>query len=213
MYYFPDNYTQAQQKFIETVQALGTRWSLSRGVQLGESPQGEKLETQVAICHPDGGSNSLLVLSTGLHGVEAFFGSAVLLALLNQWSQRPPACRVVLLHSLNPFGYANLRRTDDRNVDLNRSFRLDKHYAGSHELYSRLNGFLNPPSAPKKFEWDFLLRAANHIRRHGFGNVQQAIASGQYDFPKGLFYGGNGPSPLQKWLEQALLEWGNGSEK
>src|SRR5262245_30689570 len=57
-------------------------------------------------------AESLLILSSGLHGVEGFFGSAVQLTWLESvprgWS--PPAgWRVLLLHALNPWGFAHIR--------------------------------------------------------------------------------------------------------
>ena len=48
-----------------------------------------------------GTGNKTLVLSSGLHGVEGFAGSAIQLQLLK--TGLPKDIRVVLLHALNPF--------------------------------------------------------------------------------------------------------------
>ncbi len=74
-----------------------------------------------------GSRTSALVVSSGVHGVEGFFGSAVQLAFLEKlppdW--RPPeGAAVVLIHALNPFGFAWQRRFNEENVDLNRNFLL-----------------------------------------------------------------------------------------
>lgn len=76
-----------------------------------------------------------LVISSGLHGVEGFFGSAVQLAILASVSHgwRPPVnSALVLIHALNQFGFAWQRRCNEENVDLNRNFLCaDQAYAGA----------------------------------------------------------------------------------
>ena len=50
----------------------------------------------------------LVVLSSGIHGAEGPFGSAVQVAWIDSlpklW-EPPKGCAVLLLHALNPFGY------------------------------------------------------------------------------------------------------------
>ena len=132
-------------------------------------------------------------MSGGLHGVEGFFGSAVQLALLDKWASQAgsaPPMRCLLLHGLNPFGFAWLRRSDENNVDPNRNFLLDgEGYAGSPPAYAGLDKLLNPARPPSVWE-PFALRALWAVARHGMSALKQAVAGGQYDFPKGLFYGG-----------------------
>ena len=72
---------------------------------------------------------SALVLSSGVHGVEGLFGSAVQLAFLEQLAARwqPPLVRPLFcIHAINPFGFAWQRRFNEDNVDLNRNFLLAK---------------------------------------------------------------------------------------
>jgi hypothetical protein len=100
-----------------------------------------------------------------------------------------------------------LRRTNENNVDLNRNFLLaGERWTGAPELYATLDPFLNPPSVPAAD--GFLLRAPAISLRYGFHRVKQAIAEGQYDFPRGLFYGGRelepGPRLYTEWLAQHL---------
>ena len=68
-----------------------------------------------------------------MHGVEALFGSAVQLAFMEQADGRLAASGgsgVVLIHAINPFGFAWRRRFNENNVDLNRNFLLaDESYA------------------------------------------------------------------------------------
>jgi hypothetical protein len=154
-----------------------------------------------------------LVVSSGIHGVEGFLGSAVQLDLLENWNTRTslPAVRCVLLHALNPFGFAWRRRASETNVDLNRNLlREGEAFAGSPDGYPRLDRLLNPRRAPSRWEpvtVKFLLA----IARFGMPALKQAVASGQYDFPRGLFYGGDRPSRMNDVLSTHFDGWLGGS--
>jgi hypothetical protein len=169
-------------------------------------PRGEDLSIDIAWLGAQAPRRILLVTS-GLHGVEGFAGSAVQCALL----QDPPVpaadCALVLVHALNPWGFACLRRVNENNVDLNRNFLpAGAQYAGMPTLYPRLEGLLNPSSAPRADA--FTLRAAGYALRYGFAACQQAIAGGQYECAHGLFYGGKhieeGPARFTAWLRSAM---------
>lgn len=128
--------------------------------------------------------------SSGLHGVEGFAGSAIQLQWLEAgMPQLPRDSAIAIVHAMNPFGMAWLRRANENNVDLNHNFLpADEEYAGAPECYASLNSFLNPESPPAR---DFFpLRAACRMLRHGLPAFRRAITEGQYDFPLGLFFGG-----------------------
>ena len=130
-----------------------------------------------------------LILSSGLHGVEGFAGSAVQLDLLRRGL--PDDIRVVLLHALNPYGMAKLRRVNENNVDLNRNFLADgESYSGSSDGYRRLDPLLNPSRPVSGPDW-MIARTVLQILRHGYNTLKTAVVGGQYDFPKGLFFGGD----------------------
>jgi hypothetical protein len=144
---------------------------------------------------------------TGVHGVEAFAGSAAQLALLSAPPPLPAEGALILLHVLNPYGMAWLRRANEHNVDLNRNFHLDSGiWTGAPPLYKRLDALLNPASPPARDA--FALRLAAAALRHGVHAVRQAIAHGQHRYPRGLFYGGAelqpGPRLFINWLRERL---------
>src|SRR5207237_9702914 len=120
------------------------------------------------------------------------FGSGVQLGVVVEWAKPgpPPGRRVVLLHAVNPYGYAHLRRFDETNVDPNRNFLLPgREYAGCPPVYAKLDPVLNPPRPPSRWE-SFTLTALPAILRYGYGTLKQAIAGGQHESPKRLVYGG-----------------------
>ncbi|QDT31764.1 hypothetical protein Mal48_10000 [Thalassoglobus polymorphus] len=94
---------------------------------------------------------------------------------------------------------------DQSNIDLNRNFLISgERYEGSHEFYRKLDPFLNPKSWPK-LELPAQLQAVAKAMRHGLGNLKQAVAEGQYDFPLGLFYGGSEPTETMRFFESHIL--------
>jgi hypothetical protein len=141
-----------------------------------------------------------------MHGVEGFAGSAIQLALLDKEQDIPAGTAVAFLHVLNPYGMAWLRRVNENNVDLNRNFSDDDARHGASDTYRRLDPLINPPSPPSPDL--FHARAALALLRHGLRPLKQAIAEGQYEFPRGLFYGGGrlerGPALLREWIRRRL---------
>jgi len=133
-------------------------------------------------------AEDLLVYTCGLHGIEGYAGSAVMLRLLGLHEDTP----ALFLHALNPWGMAHFRRVNEGNVDLNRNFLSDgAPYVADDPAYAALEGLLNPKGPPRRET--FLLQAAAQIARHGMGTLRNAVARGQYSFPQGIFYGGSKP--------------------
>ena len=172
-------------------------------------PNGDDLTIDVAIA-PGISSEHTLVVSSGLHGVEGFLGAAVQLGLLRAWAtarENVPAVRCVLLHGLNPFGFAWRRRVNEMNVDLNRNLLQDgESFSGSPAGYSGLDDLLNPKCAPSRWE-PVTLKFLLAIARHGMPALKQSVASGQYDYPQGLFYGGSKPSRTHEILSTHFDRW------
>jgi hypothetical protein len=160
-------------------------------------------------------ASSVLVVTSGLHGCEGIFGSAVQVAALAKWAQSPPPenVGVVLVHILNPYGFAWMRRTNEDNIDLNRNFLAPgEKYEGCPPLYRDLDALLNPKRPPSRWE-PFQLRAYAFILRHGLPALMQATAGGQYEFPQGLFFGGRGPSETLRILQEHLPRWVEGATR
>ena len=151
-------------------------------------PNGEILSIDCAWIG-DPAARRLLLVTSGVHGVEGFAGSAVQCAFMAAGVRPLPDCAVALVHALNPWGFAHLRRVNENNVDLNRNF-LDApaDFSGAPQEYRILDRLLNPRSEPMAD--GFHLRAGGYVLRYGLAPLRRAIAGGQYEFPCGLFYGG-----------------------
>lgn len=208
---FSEDYAAARGRFRQAALQLG--WHLEEHPIDAQGPRGETLTIDVAIS-PDREPEKVLVLSSGVHGVEGYFGSAVQTGLLEQWSSQPaPPVKCVFVHGLNPYGFAYLRRFDENNVDPNRNFLLaEQKYAGAPRGYAGLDPLLNPRRPPWRWE-PFLPQALWAIARRGMASLQQTIAAGQYEYPRGLFFGGRGPSQMHAILQNNLPRWLSGSSE
>lgn len=97
-----------------------------------------------------------------------------------------------------------MRRVNEDNVDVNRNFLLDgERWAGAPDGYAALDGLLNPPRPPGAIS-GFRAKALLQIARRGLPALKNAVAGGQYAFPRGLFYGGAGPVETHRLLRDAL---------
>jgi len=208
---FSPDYIAARARFRSSALALGCRLQEHPIGQQG--PEGEDLSIDVALLG-DEAPGRAVVVSSGLHGVEGFLGSAVQAALLEDhlggWSP-PPGGALVLVHALNPYGFAWIRRVNEDNVDLNRNFLLaGQSYTGSPDGYAELDQLLNPRKPPGLVD-PFLVRAVVHILRHGLPAMKSAVAGGQYEFPLGLFFGGDQASRTVEILADQLPRWVGGA--
>ena len=202
--FFSPDYETARVRFRSAADCAGAERTTLPLATTG--PEGRELTIDIAWIG-ERSARRVLLHTSGLHGVEAFAGSAVQLAALSEPPALSPACALVLVHVLNPYGMAWLRRTNENNVDLNRNFLMeDEHSRMASARYAALDTLLNPQSPPARD--GFRLRLAGLALRHGPRPLARAIAEGQYSFPRGLFYGGStlqpGPAAYLGWVGGSL---------
>ena len=201
---FSADYESARLRFREAAERGGAR--LTALDLEAKGPAGEDLTIDIAWFGAEQ-PRQVFLHSSGIHGVEAFAGSAIQLQWLAKGISLPEDTAVVLVHVLNPYGMAWLRRFNENNVDLNRNFLPpEKPYRGAPKGFEQLDSFLNPSTPPS---WDFYYpRAAWLIMRHGMSTLKQTVAGGQYENSKGLFFGGQsleqGPRKLQQFVTKRL---------
>ena len=184
---FADTYDQARAQFLAA--AIHSDARRSTFTIAARGPQGEELAIDTARVGSER-PHTLVLLTSGVHGVEGYAGSALQQLWLARFAHDlPPNVSVLLVHAVNPFGFAHGRRVNENNVDLNRNALTD--FPGpTNAGYARVNRWLNP-TTPVPVLDDFLLRGLWYRLRDGKPALQQAIAGGQYHFPQGLFYGGD----------------------
>lgn len=205
---FSPDYLTARRRFLDA--AGRHQWAVESHPITAKGPAGEDLFIDVA-AHGPGDPTRTLIVSSGVHGVEAPFGSAVQLALLDRWKAAPPV-RCLFVHAVSPWGWAHRRRFNEDNIDLNRNFLLPgEEFRGCPPGYAELDSLLNPPRPPGRFD-PFLLQAAWAVLRHGLPRLKEAVAAGQYEFAKGLFFGGHGPGASVRVLGEHWERWLGGAK-
>lgn len=190
---FPDSYQAARAAFLASAPAeVRTYPSTAPG------PDGEALATDATwIGRPD--AEDVLVVLSGVHGVEGYCGSGVQQDLMR-------ACALdngqalLLVHAVNPYGFAWDRRVTEEGCDLNRNFVDFSQGAPANPGYERIAEALLPRSLEPEALAAAEATLAAYRAEVGELAFQVARKSGQYVDPRGMFFGGFGPSAAQQTL-------------
>lgn len=154
----------------------------------------------------------LFILTSGVHGVEGYTGSAVQQMFLNELVKEINLEHMGLLviHAVNPYGFKNNRRVTENNVDLNRNCSTEANlYLSENKGYNELNLFLNPRQKISLTSFDnffFQLDAVQKIARYSMGTLRQAVLQGQYHHEKGVYYGGQALEPSIRAVTPVIRE-------
>lgn len=190
--FYSENWHEATEKFVANASSVGKlRWCVS-----------DKAKYDIPYVLIGDGPHKV-VINSGVHGIEGYFGSAAQNMFL---TRKVPHLNnyimdnytIVLIHVINGWGMQNRMREvrDESNdgalVDLNRNFGIDFNrpdrlpknpaYDLAHDL------LLSQPDEQKK-KIEIKKFRAKHLQ----DGVWNAISNGQYKHPYGLFYGGDKP--------------------
>lgn len=204
--YFSRDYAAARQRFRAAAARAGA--ALTSYVLPGHAgPSGEALAID-AVRLGDAGAQAALLVISGTHGVEGFAGSGCQVGLLEDrlYEALPDSSCLILLHALNPFGFAWQRRVNEEGVDLNRNFVDFSKPLPPSGAYESLHDWLIPAQwdGEARREADAALMTFGQTR--GMAALQTAISGGQYTRPTGLFYGGARASWSAVTLARVLAE-------
>ncbi len=210
--HFPSDYRAARAAFVTAAEAadLGVT---SRVHPKTHGMDGKPLFLDVARAGPRDAKRALLLIS-GTHGVEGYFGSGVQTGLLRQGLAKriPKGVKLVLLHALNPFGFSWNRRVNEHNADINRNF-VDYAHPPANEAYDRLAEAI----APRTISPQAIKRAnaalCGYAARYGSFALQAAVSRGQYRHPDGLYFGGTQESWSASMLKDVFREELSGTDE
>ncbi|MDX1810873.1 MAG: DUF2817 domain-containing protein [Gammaproteobacteria bacterium] len=198
---FATDYQSAREKFRSTLKSLNplTPIATESFNHPLAGPNGESLTCDVAFIGNPQTATKIYVLMSSTHGVEGFAGSAIQVDCLPYFSQMladTPQLGFIVIHTINPWGFAWLRRSDHEGIDINRNF-VDFAQA-------------LPQTAEQQIvfsadDWRELLSQADlsHLWQDcGLDKFVEGITYGQYVLPDSLFYGGKAASWSRLTLEQ-----------
>jgi predicted deacylase len=199
----PLTYDECRARFRHAAQDADRDW-LALPLECA-GPHGEQLTIDVVTLGRADAPNVLIVLS-GVHGVEGFLGSTLQTDLLSRSPAIPDSVRVVLVHAVNPWGMAWGRRQNESNVDLNRNWHRDTAVPFANEAYE----VLHPVVCPDSDDLPSLTVLDDEIGRlvatRGLAWVRDGITLGQYTHPDGLHFGGDRVEQSNSLLEAAVGE-------
>ena len=202
--HFPKTYRLARHGFLQAAEARGAQCRAYPVAARGA--EDEELALDAAYLGPDAPA-SLLVVSSGVHGVEGFAGSAVQHQLLREQLdglELPGSTGLLLVHAVNPYGFSALRRVNETNVDLNRNFL--EHPAGHvpNPGYDALQGAINPQSLDPASEEESRRQLLAYAQEHGVRRLQEVLTCGQYVHPSGVQFGGEQEEASNRRLREII---------
>lgn len=199
--YFSSSYEEARYKFLQSAGMAGAYIESYRHPLAG--PGDTPLYTDVAVVGRDDATRAL-VIASGTHGIEGFAGSAIQTGLLREGisNQLPPNLKLVMIHAVNPYGFAWLRRVNEDNIDLNRNFVDHALQHAANPGYERLADLAAPETLSL---WSNIQAAVGlywYRLTMGKEALRVALSRGQYSHPRGLFYGGT----TATWSSRTVLK-------
>ncbi|MGF1456758.1 MAG: DUF2817 domain-containing protein [Alphaproteobacteria bacterium] len=192
--HFADRYGASRKIFLDAAKGEGAALESHQNPH-ANGPRDEPLYTDVArIGPPPGEAARVLVVTSGVHGVEGFAGSGLQVFTLREelYKAMPRDMALVLIHGVNPYGFAHARRVTEGNVDLNRNFLDHDGPYPDDSAYDAVRDIVAPGDLePNKVARDERVRA--FVSAHGQRAWQAAVTGGQWRHADGLFYGGRAP--------------------
>ena len=156
---------------------------------------------------------NLIVLTTGVHGMEGYIGSVMLDVFFEEIYPTIDTTDtgILVVANVNPYGMKYMRRYNENNVDLNRNFieDWDSFDRTSNKDYPKVVNFLQPKGRIGNALWHevgFYLSLAKEAVFTGAGTISDALLTGQYEYADGVYYGGNGDEKSTSYLKGVFAD-------
>ncbi len=208
--HFPTSYQESRAYFYEQLAKIRQKWP-SAALDRHFISEMDDLSIDWISAEPEGRKDKLILITTGLHGVEGFVGIAMLDLFLKEFLPliNPENTGLILVHTLNPWGMANYRRFNQNNVDLNRNFMTDPNEFDVvfNQNYLKLDRILNPQRPLRPF-WQedpiFILKVIANLARYGIQSLREAVMFGQQSNAAGLYFAGREYQKETLWVRDLI---------
>ena len=154
---------------------------------------------------------NLVVLTTGVHGMEGYIGATMLDVFFQEIypTLDTTDTGILVVANVNPYGMKYFRRYNENNVDLNRNFILDweSFDLASNKEYPKVDTFLGPTGKIGNGLWHevgFYLSLGKTAITDGADTISDALLTGQYEYPQGVYYGGTGDEASTVYLKDVF---------
>lgn len=200
----PKNYLESRDQFIDIASRLRVA---VRSIPYQVDEQNEHGLTVDTAYLGDPDASALIVIASGTHGVEGYAGAACQLHFMKNHGGFTSQSDIgfLLVHAVNPWGYHFDRRVTHEGVDLNRNFIQDFPSASTRSKYDAFHASLVTRFQPLPAGWWNELRLfSSAISKGKRRELQAAITEGQYQYPDGLFYGGQAQTQARMIWESII---------
>jgi len=214
--YYSASYDEARTAFRQATSGLSSYYE---GIECKSIKVPSKVDTAlyVDMCYipPKGESQKLLIMTSGLHGVEGYTGSALQLLFLEKMKEMHGVedMGFLFIHAMNPYGFKYHRKATENNVDLNRNCVLTpEQFETQNTGFTQIYDMLTPSGkvgVNSLWNRSFHLVAINKIIRKGMPVLRQAALQGQYDYPEGIYYGSKDYEPQVKLVMPEIKKYIN----
>jgi hypothetical protein len=205
----PATYESSRERFRASAASISTRWA-GRHTLSHPLPDNSDLTIDVLSADATREKQKLLIITTGLHGIEGYVGAAVLQLFIEEFLPRldPQTTGLLLVHPINPYGMKYRTRVNKNSVDLNRNFEddlsalkdLNPHYESLAPLLNPARPLKNPLYEKLVFLWNVL-----KAMPRGTSLIRETALMGQYRVKDGMYFGGFEPQEETKFIQQIVL--------
>lgn len=202
---FPVDYREARQNLLFSLEKLRPPFEHEAVQHDAAGAHSEALFTDIVWLGPHDAPN-LLVLISATHGAEGFAGAAIQQDVLEQLGNEdlPEGLAVLIIHALNPWGFSHGRRVNEDGIDLNRNGADFSQPLPENSDYRQASPWLVPAGD----DWSRADTILQRLQQEwGESRFRRAVSGGQYEDPKGLFYGGRTPSFSRQMVESRFAHW------
>ena len=210
---FPSSYQESRVYFHSQLESIKDIWPSAALNKYSVSGTGD-LTIDWISADPIMNKDKLILITTGLHGVEGFVGAGMLDLFIKEYIRNldPETTGICLVHAINPWGMANIRRVNQNNVDLNRNFMEgeDDFLTEFNLDYKKLNITLNPSHALKNLwaeDIGFFKNAIINLARNGIKSLRGAVMLGQLSNSAGLYFSGKEYQPETICLKNLISDY------
>ncbi len=215
--FVPESYIESRDHFLELGESLQEKIPSAQIQNFSIPTQTKMLLTTDVLYLPQNGGETerLLIITSGTHGIEAFVGSALQFDFLSNYFEPSwlDHMGILIVHAVNPYGYQFKRRVNENNVDLNRNYSAtQEHFDSRITAYKVFDEYLNPEeelNASYINDAVLFLQSLKKLFFYGRKQIAQIAVGGQYQNPKGIYYGGQKIQENVKVIEKVFKHFGN----
>ena len=210
---FYDEYEDVRKHLADTVDSLKTR---GYNVELSSYAIDESDDLYIDSIYIPATEKetNLIVITTGVHGIEGYIGSVMLDVFWTEVYEseiNKANTGVLVVANVNPYGMKYHRRYNENNVDLNRNFILewDSFDTTVNTDYPKVDTFLGPKETMGNIvghELSFYGSMIKELIEDGADTISNALLGGQYEYAEGVYYGGNGDEASTTYLKDVFKQ-------